>query len=77
MVTVLAIGAHPDDIELGCSGTLLRHHKDGNRVYILVLSRGEASGDPEKRENECKQAAELMGVDELFFGDLKDTKIAK
>ncbi|MFX0142072.1 MAG: PIG-L deacetylase family protein, partial [Candidatus Hodarchaeota archaeon] len=56
MATILAIGAHPDDVELGCSGTLIRHRKDGNRVYILVLSKGEASGDPSERESECKHA---------------------
>jgi LmbE family N-acetylglucosaminyl deacetylase len=75
MMTVLAVGAHPDDIEAGCAGTLALHKSNGAKVYLLVLSRGEASGDPEAKELACKKSAELLGVDGLFFGGLKDTKI--
>lgn len=38
---VLAVGAHPDDIELGCGGTLLAHKARGDQISMLVLSRGE------------------------------------
>jgi len=72
---VLAVGAHPDDVELGCAGTLVLHKMKGDRVYVLVLTRGEASGDAEVRENECRRAAEILNVDRLFFGDLKDTRV--
>jgi len=75
MVVVLAVGAHPDDLELGCSGTLALHKMNGDKVYYLTLTRGEASGDPEERVKESKKAAELIGVDGLFFGGLEDTKI--
>ena len=75
MVTVLAIGAHPDDIELGCSGTLIKHKKNGDEIYLLVLTKGEASGDPHIRESECRKAAEMIGAKEIFFGGLEDTKI--
>lgn len=75
MVSILAIGAHPDDIELGCSATLLKHGKFGNKINLLVLSRGEASGDPEIREGECRNAAKLMGAEKIIFGGLEDTKI--
>jgi len=75
MVSVLAVGAHPDDIEAGCAGTLALHKSNGDNVYLLVLSRGEASGDPKAKESACKKSAELLGVDGLFFGGLKDTKI--
>jgi len=75
MVTVLAVGAHPDDIEAGCAGTLALHKSNGDKVYLLVLSRGEASGDPKAKESACKKSAELLGVDGLFFGGLKDTTI--
>jgi len=71
----LAVGAHPDDVELGCAGTLVLHKMKGDRVYVLVLTRGEASGDAEVRENECRRAAEILNVDRLFFGDLKDTRV--
>jgi len=72
---VLAIGAHPDDIELGCAGTLALHKLRGDRVYLLVLTKGEASGDAKIREKECKEAAEKLGADGLFFGQLEDTRI--
>jgi len=72
---ILAVGAHPDDIELGCAGTLILHKMKGDRVYLLILTKGEASGDAEVRENECRRAAEILNVDRLFFGDLKDTRV--
>lgn len=75
MRTILAIGAHPDDVELGCGGTLALHRMHGDKVYLLVLTRGEASGDPRVREIECKRAAEILGVERLYFGGLKDTEV--
>ena len=76
MVTVLAIGAHPDDIEVGCAGTLAMHKCSGDKVYVLVLSKGEASGDSRAKELACKKSADLLGIDGLFFGGLQDTKIS-
>jgi len=73
--TVLAVGAHPDDIELGCAGTLALHKSRGDKVYLLVLTKGEASGKPEIRENECKSSAAIIGASELYFGALQDTMI--
>lgn len=75
MRVVLAVGAHPDDIELGCSGTLALHKLKGDKVYLLVLSKGEASGDPKVREDECRKSAKVLGADGLFFGSLEDTRI--
>ena len=72
---ILAVGAHPDDTELGCAGTLALHKLNGDKVYLLVLTKGEASGDIEVRERECRRAAEMLGVDGLFFGGLEDTKV--
>ena len=72
---VLAVGAHPDDVELGCGATLALFKRRGHEVYLLVLTKGEASGDPAVREKECKQSADCIGSDKLFFGNLKDTKI--
>ena len=75
MRVVLAVGAHPDDAELGCAGTLALHKLNGDRVYLLVMTKGEASGDPRVREKECKKTAEILGVDGLFFGGLEDTRV--
>ena len=73
---ILAVGAHPDDVELGCGATLALFKRKGHEVYVLVLTKGEASGDPTVREKECEQSARAIGVDKLFFGDLRDTKIS-
>ena len=74
-MNVFAIGAHPDDVELGCGGILALLKKKGHKIYILVLTKGEASGDPLVREKECYLSAEILKADKLFFGNLKDTKI--
>jgi len=75
-LVVLAIGAHPDDVELGCGGTLALHKSRGAKVYLLVLTLGEASGDLRGRERECRKAAKMLGVDKLFFGGLEDTRVS-
>jgi LmbE family N-acetylglucosaminyl deacetylase len=75
MKVVLAVGAHPDDIELGCSGTLAVHKAHGDKVYVLVLTKGEASGNIKVREKECRKAAKILGADRLFFGGLEDTRV--
>ncbi len=72
---VLAIGAHPDDVELGCGASLKALKDSGHEVYILVLTKGEASGDPKVRSAQCKMAARTLCADKVFFGKLEDTKI--
>ncbi|GAB3164220.1 bacillithiol biosynthesis deacetylase BshB1 [Telluribacter humicola] len=61
---VLAITAHPDDVELSCAGTLLSQIQRGKKVGILDLTRGELGtrGTPEGRTQEALDAAEIMGV---------------
>ncbi len=71
---VLAIGAHPDDIEIGCAGTLLGHRRRGDRLSLLTLSRGAVGGDFRQRRNESAAAADALGA-ELLLGDLPDTEI--
>lgn len=71
---ILAIGAHPDDVEIGCGGSLALHRAKGDAIYILTLSRGSEGGDAEKRKKEAQKAADLQGA-QLFLGDLEDTKI--
>lgn len=73
----LAIGAHPDDVELGCGATLALMKERGHEIYLLVMTRGEASGDPMKRTLECQLSADILKADELFFADLPDTKISE
>ena len=72
---ILAIGAHPDDIEIGCGGSLYLYSQTGHITYFLVLTKGEVSGIPELREKETLKSAEVLGVRKVFFLDLEDTKI--
>jgi bacillithiol biosynthesis deacetylase BshB1 len=62
---ILAIGAHPDDVELGCSATLAKEIYRGKRVGILDLTRGELGtrGSAEIRDEESAKAAEILGVE--------------
>ncbi len=71
---VLAIGAHPDDVELGCGGTLALLARAGRRVGILHLTRGERGtrGTPEERLTEAERAAEALGASDLAFLDCGD-----
>ena len=63
-VDVLAIGAHPDDVELGCSGTIAKEISKGKSVGILDLTRGELGtrGSSEIREEEARLAADILNV---------------
>ncbi|MGH1435176.1 MAG: bacillithiol biosynthesis deacetylase BshB1 [Lewinella sp.] len=73
-VDILAIGVHPDDIELACSGTLLRHMEEGKTVGLLDLTRGElgSRGSAEIRRREANKAAEMMGVSFRWNADMAD-----
>jgi bacillithiol biosynthesis deacetylase BshB1 len=73
-VDILAIGVHPDDIELSCGGTLLKHIAQGYTVGLLDLTRGELGtrGNAELRTQEAMNAAELMGAMFRIQLDLAD-----
>ena len=61
---LLAIGVHPDDVELGCSGTVINELKRGKKVAIVDLTQGELGtrGNIESRYQEAANAAKIMGV---------------
>ena len=62
---ILAIGVHPDDVELGCSGVLINEKKRGKKTGILDLTQGELGtrGDEHTRFSEAQNAAKIIGVD--------------
>lgn len=76
MMNILAIGAHPDDIELGCGGTLLKASRQGHSVFMYTLTRGAASGDPEQRTKELMKSAKFIGAKRLWIDNFEDTKLS-
>jgi len=71
---ILAIGAHPDDVELGCSATLAKEISKGKKVGVLDLTRGELGtrGSAEIRDKEAANAAKILGLtvrENLAFKD--------
>ena len=70
----LAIGSHPDDVELSCGGTVALLAAQGRKVGILHLTRGERGtrGTPEEREVEAERAAEALGAAGVAFLDCGD-----
>tara|TARA_R110002072_G_scaffold271987_1_gene432032 strand:+ start:11855 stop:12577 length:723 start_codon:yes stop_codon:yes gene_type:complete len=73
-VDILVFAAHPDDAELSCSGTLMKHIANGASVAIVDLTQGElgSRGTIESRYSEAKLASELMGVSHRENLKLKD-----
>ena len=63
-IDILAIGAHPDDVELGCSGTIAKEIANNKKVGILDLTKGELGtrGSAEIREKEANHAAKILNV---------------
>lgn len=71
-MNVLAVGAHPDDIELGCGATLLAHRQRGDDVALLVMTTGEEGPqDARSRMEEQQDAAAILGA-KLFWGGFPD-----
>src|SRR6476660_3022266 len=60
--SLIAFGAHPDDIEFGCGAVIAQHTRAGNTAHLVVCSRGEAGthGSPEIRSQEAKTAASIL-----------------
>ncbi|MBK9285213.1 MAG: bacillithiol biosynthesis deacetylase BshB1 [Sphingobacteriaceae bacterium] len=71
---ILAIGIHPDDVELSCAGTLLKHKALGKKIGVLDLSRGELGtrGNAELRTQEAEQAAKILNLDVRVQLNCKD-----
>jgi len=79
---VLAIGAHPDDIEFGCFGTLKKHQDKGDNVTLLVMTQsdvkdahtGKITRDSTISKKEANKSSELLEA-ELILGPFKDTQV--
>ena len=75
LVDILAIGAHPDDIEYGCGGTLVKYAKGGHRVFLFIATYGTFGGIGSIRSEEMEASAKHMGASDLFWGGYTDTQI--
>lgn len=73
--TVLAMGAHPDDIEIGCGGTLLRFIEAGAKVFLYIATKGDRGGNTEIRVKEAERSAARMGAEKIIWGDFIDCEI--
>ena len=83
MKKVLAIGAHADDLEFGCYGTLARHINDGDEVTLVIMTASNVKDAHTNKVTrtaaasveEAMQSAKLLEKAELVFGEFEDTKI--
>lgn len=74
-MSVLAIGSHPDDIEYGCAGTLLKFAQKGHRVYLMIMTQGGMGGSQQVRKREQLASAKILRAKEVFWGGYQDTQI--
>lgn len=74
-MNILAFGAHPDDIEFGCGGTLIRYAQAGHNVHLCVMTDGSYGGDPVVRRKEQESAMEFLGAKGLMWGGFRDTEM--
>jgi LmbE family N-acetylglucosaminyl deacetylase len=74
-LNILAIGAHPDDIEIGCGGLLIKAARLGHNVYLYTLTQGEAGGNPKERVAESEQSSKIIGARSLWIDNFQDTKL--
>ena len=72
---ILAVGAHPDDVEIGAGATLLAHRAAGDELVVVTMSAGGRGGDAAVRAAESRAAADLLGA-RLYLSDQPDTAIA-
>ncbi|MCC6323175.1 PIG-L family deacetylase [Candidatus Nomurabacteria bacterium] len=79
MKKILAFGAHPDDVEFGCGGLLIKEIQNGNKVKVVVTSFGEAgtNGTPISRKKEATEAAKFIGAEIEFINLGEDCHIEK
>ena len=72
---ILALGAHPDDVEFGCGGALVRFARAGHDVYMYVAALGELGGDSATRKVEQEEAASFEGVKKIYWGGYMDSQV--
>jgi len=75
-VNLLAIGPHPDDIEIGCAGAILKWREKGFKVYLMVMTDGSSGGNSSARRKEQERSAALLGAVDTIEDSLRKIKPA-
>ncbi|HKJ82426.1 MAG TPA: PIG-L deacetylase family protein [Mariprofundaceae bacterium] len=75
MKRILALAAHPDDVEIGCGGTLASYVDRGAEVHLFVATDGGRGGDMAVRRAEQEEAARILGIKQVHWGDFDDTHL--
>lgn len=82
--TILAVGAHPDDMEFGASGTIAKFTKEGHNVYLIICTDGSRGSDNPKmthkhlaeiRKKEQETSGKILGIKKIFFLNHTDTQL--
>ena len=74
-VNILAIGAHPDDIEFGCGGTLIKYTQKGHRLFLLVMTKGWSGAQTSTRVQEQINSKKILGAEKIYWGGYEDTHL--
>ena len=82
-MNILAIGAHHDDVEFGCFGTLTRHRQNDDKVVVAVMSNGalkhsvndDVIRTPARSEKETEKSMGLIGVEDIIHLNYQDTAV--
>jgi LmbE family N-acetylglucosaminyl deacetylase len=73
--TILAIGAHPDDIEFGCGGTIIKYTQRGHRLFLQIMTEGGLGADSATRSSEQEASRAILGAEDIFWGGYEDTHL--
>jgi LmbE family N-acetylglucosaminyl deacetylase len=73
--TILAIGAHPDDIEFGCGGTIIKYTERGHRLFLHIMTEGGFGAETTTRIQEQEASKKILGAKDIFWGGYEDTHL--
>jgi LmbE family N-acetylglucosaminyl deacetylase len=73
--TILAIGAHPDDIEFGCGGTIIKYTERGHRLFLHIMTAGGLGAESDTRIEEQEASKTILGAKDIFWGGYEDTHL--
>lgn len=74
-MNILCLSPHPDDLEFGAAGTLIRYADAGHIVYLMIMTQGSMGGDPGIRFHEQEKSGKIIGAKRVFWGGFEDTKL--